>query len=203
MNWTYDKNINHVVLRNEEYFYFYRDQPDLQAADKNYPDFTGKKQAGIIKKMCEVVNTEKPVIPDNSEKMKRMATALKALGGWFSYFLGVSALGLGTLTPLGIDLFTIIIGFIITGCGLYLLHQHVVQKNLSGRARLVKGIKYTGSLLLLPGFIGKISVGRDLPVSGFFALLFYTGLLIFISSFILSRLWGIKKMASRHGKSAS
>jgi hypothetical protein len=146
--------------------------------------------------MCEVINTEVPVSTDSSEKMKRMRTALKAIGGWVSYFMGICTLALGFLTPAGTDMFIIIIGSIITITGLVLLHQHVIQKNLSGKERLVKGIRYTGALLFIPGLLGKWVSSSSAELAAFFSPFLYTGLFIFFLSMVLRRMWGIKRVKS-------
>jgi hypothetical protein len=144
--------------------------------------------------MCEVINTEVPVSTDSSEKMKRMRTALKAIGGWVSYFMGICTLAFGFLTPAGTDMFIIIIGSVITVTGLVLLHQHVVQKNLSGKESLVKSIKYIGMLLFIPGLLGKWVSSSSSELASFFSPFLYTGLLIIVLSMVLKRAWGIKRV---------
>ncbi len=143
--------------------------------------------------MCEIISSENQeiVADQSSEKMKRMAIALKAVGGWFSYFMGISALAFGTLTDIGTDMFIVIIGIGIIIPGLVLLHQHVKQKALTGKARIVKGVKYIGGLLLIPGVLG-ILIGKSSPLLPFCQLLAFSGLLIFVISIILKKAWGLK-----------
>ena len=145
--------------------------------------------------MSEVENLdlEIPVSSEPSEKMKRMRLAIKALAGWVSYLMGTGALALGTLTPLGTDIFTISIGLFIMGTGLFLLFQHIKGKNLQGKPRIVKTVKYLGGLLAIPGFVGTRVIFGQHYLHSTASTLFMVGAGLLFLSFLLRKTWKLNK----------
>lgn len=130
------------------------------------------------------------------EKMKRMAVAVKGVGGWFSYFMGMATLIVGTINIYQIykfvDYFISFLGVSITLTGLYLLTMHVLAKKFQGKVRIVKLIKLFGGIFVIPGLLGIMTLNQDSSIYNFFAILTGIGAGLIFTSFILKKAWGIK-----------
>ncbi|MBC7475232.1 MAG: hypothetical protein H7263_13140 [Candidatus Sericytochromatia bacterium] len=151
--------------------------------------------------MSELTNSSANNI-NNSEteaKMKRMAIAVKAVGGWFSYFFGMATLAFGTINIYEwfkyIDIFITGIGFIIVIFGLYLLFAHVKAKKnsgMNGKTMIVKLVKYAGGIIFIPGILSLINlpIKSNLHLTSLITAII--GAIFLILSFILKKMWGIK-----------
>lgn len=152
----------------------------------------------LVINMCESLSFQdgEPEISEDIDpaekaaKMRRMGIALRAVGGWFAYFMGNLALAFGLLTPLGTDLFSVITGLIICSVAFVLLFQHLSMKEMTKKELIVKLLKYGGLLFFIPGVLGSMITGFN---SGLFSTILYTGLTFIVISFILKKAWKIKR----------
>lgn len=133
---------------------------------------------------------------ETAAKMKRMATAVKAVAGWFSYFFGMAVIGFGTLNILEIfhtfDPLLTGFGLIISIGGIFSLFLHLKDKALKGKPLTVKLIKYAGGLTFIPGLFGIINLHKSSNLYNTFYSMFIFGLIMIFLSFILKKIWKIK-----------
>ncbi len=150
--------------------------------------------------MSELINSSVNI--DNSEteaKMKRMSIAVKAVGGWFSYFLGIATLAFGTINIYEwfkyIDPFITGIGFVIVALGIYLLFAHVKAKKdsgFNGKPMIVKLVKYAGGIIFIPGILSLINLPIKSSLHLTSLIITIIGAAFLILSFVLKKMWGIK-----------
>lgn len=146
------------------------------------------------------VNKKMEQIEDNynspEEKMKRMSIAVKGVGGWFSYFMGMATLIVGTLNIYEIykfiDPFITFLGIFITLGGIYLLINHINLKKFIGKVKIVKLVKTFGLLLFIPAVLAIMVLSPESNKYSFFYTLFIIGSIIIMISIILKKIWGIK-----------
>jgi uncharacterized membrane protein HdeD (DUF308 family) len=130
------------------------------------------------------------------EKMKRMSIAVKGIGGWFSYFMGMATLIVGTLNIYEIykfiDLFISFLGISITSGGIYLIIDNFIKKKFIGKLRIIKLLKTFGGLTIIPGTLAIMVLSKDSNKYNTFFTLFLFGVILIIFSMILKKAWGIK-----------
>lgn len=146
----------------------------------------------VIKKMEQIEdNYNSP-----EEKMKRMSIAVKGVGGWFSYFMGMATLIVGTLNIYEIykfiDPFITFLGICITSGGIYLLINHIIQKKFTGKVKIVKLVKTFGLLLFIPAILAIMVLSPESNKYSSFYNLLIIGSILIIISVILKKIWGIK-----------
>lgn len=130
------------------------------------------------------------------EKMKRMSIAVKGVGGWFSYFMGMATLIVGTLNILElykfIDPFVTFFGLPITLGGIYLIIMHFIQKKFTGKLKIVKLFKMFGLFSIIPGVLGIMVFNQVSNKYNFFLYSSIIGTSLIIISIILKKVWKIK-----------
>lgn len=130
------------------------------------------------------------------EKMKRMSIAVKGVGGWFSYFMGMATLIVGTLNILElykfIDPFVTFFGVPITLGGIYLIILHFIQKKFTGKLKIVKLFKMIGLFSIIPGALGLFVFSKESNKYETFVIMAIIGFVLILTSMLLKKIWKIK-----------
>lgn len=139
--------------------------------------------------MCNIETVEKKETRSPEEKMKRMRTALKAVGGWLSYLMGNGALFIAILNPFGFEPVSFVFGVLILLTSITLLYQYTKNKPLDGIAKTSRYLTFTGAFILIPSFvITRVLKTTNPNYNYFYYSMIISILVIFIGKFIIKKL---------------